>query len=457
MRTILHPTYITHSKLREKSAAYDDTIPTDLRDLSESRYETIPTALLQRKGESSSSSNSTSGKKNKAKKPSLEKSELVTLVDWKLKHGTYRPNLAKLIASNTPSDVQEVTGSAFTSYDEKHNLTPGAGRNYRSALRELVKLKGVGPATASLVLACWDPEHVVFMGDEVFRWLLFDELDNGGGGGSKKRRLKGKEDGAAWERKIGYTVKEYQLLFERCEELRTRLAKFNKESQEKGGKDLGKVTAAEVERAAYVIHREDTAGSVSGQKRGRSDNGGGGAKARKDGKDEEEGDDDDNDDDEPKSNKRAKTTEKAGTKLSREESEDPTSAVFKKGPNGSSTYDRLGYELDRDYVLKYCGGRPRPLSKRAQKHIEEQGKEDQRKMEIMGLPESCNRFRACDDRVARDLDIAYHEVGVEEYERWAAKGFNAKEEDFANPSREEKDRLFGLMGGSALRKGSKHR
>lgn len=456
MRTILHPIYITHSILRDKSAAYDDTIPTDLRDLSKSRYETIPNALAQRTGDSSSSSNSTSGKKNKAKKPSLEKSELVTLVDWKLKHGTYRPNLAKLIASNTPSDVQEVTSSAFTSYEEKNNLTPGAGRSYRTAMRELVKLKGVGPATASLVLSCWDPEHVVFMGDEVFRWLLFDELDDDGGGGSKKRKLKGKEGGTAWERKIGYTVKEYQLLFERCEELRARLAK-DKEIQEKGDKDFEKVTAAEVERAAYVIHREDTARSVSGQKRGRSDYDGGGGKASKDGKEEQEGEEDDNDD-ESKSKKRTRTTEKAGTKPSREESEDPTSAVFRKGPNGSPTYDRLGYELDRDYVLKYCGGgRPRPLSKRAQKHIEEQGKEEQRKMEIIGLPESCNRFHACDDRVARDLGIAYHEVGVEEYERWAAKGFNAKKEDFENPSEEEKDRLFTLMQGCALRKGSKHR
>ena len=62
-----------------------------------------------------------------------------------------------------------------------------------------------------------------------------------------------------------------------------------------------------------------------------------------------------------------------------------------------------------------------------------------------------------DDRVARDLGLAFHEVGMEEYEEWQKRGFKANAEDFDNMSNQEKDRLMELMAGSALRKGSKRR
>lgn len=64
---------------------------------------------------------------------------------------------------------------------------------------------------------------------------------------------------------------------------------------------------------------------------------------------------------------------------------------------------------------------------------------------------------AWDDRVARDLGKAFHEVGVEEYEEWAKKGFKVQEGEFENPSEEERERLLKLRIGCALRKGSKHR
>lgn len=45
---------------------------------------------------------------------------------------------------------------------------------------------------------------------------------------------------------------------------------------------------------------------------------------------------------------------------------------------------------------------------------------------------------------------------MKEYEEWQKKGFKAKQEEFGL-SKKEQDRLMDLMGGSALRKGSKHR
>ena len=79
-------------------------------------------------------------------------------------------------------------------------------------------------------------------------------------------------------------------------------------------------------------------------------------------------------------------------------------------------------------------------------------------MEIIGLPQDCNSIHdACDDRVAQDLGIAYHKVGVEEYKKRVENGFSAKKEELEKTSKEERDRLMGLASGCALRKGSKHR
>ena len=114
------------------------------------------------------------------------------------------------------------------------------------------------------------------------------------------------------------------------------------------------------------------------------------------------------------------------------------------------------------YIIKHTGGRPRPLGKRAQERLNQSMEDDKKKREIMGIEdnkddEAAKHKEAWDDRVARDLGIHFHEVGMEEYEEWQRRGFKADPQDFRNLSQEEKDRLMGLMSGSALRKGSKHR
>ena len=130
----------------------------------------------------------------------------------------------------------------------------------------------------------------------------------------------------------------------------------------------------------------------------------------------------------------------------------------RKGLNGSPTYDTLGFELDKEYIIKHTGGRPRSLGKKALDRLDQKSKDKQRKAEIIGLPGDDNTIheQAWDDRVARDLGIAYHEVGMEEYEEWHKKGFKAKKKEF-ELSEKERKRLMDLMSGSALRKGSKHR
>ena len=102
-------------------------------------------------------------------------------------------------------------------------------------LPQLTKLKGVGPATASLVLACYDPVNVPFFSDELFRWVHWDGRGNGI-----------KNTGQGFKRSIGYTAKEYKSLYSRVSTARERL---NKEGR-------GATSALEMEKVAYVLGKE---------------------------------------------------------------------------------------------------------------------------------------------------------------------------------------------------------
>ncbi|OBT88640.1 hypothetical protein VE02_04000 [Pseudogymnoascus sp. 03VT05] len=135
----------------------------------------------------------------------LEKDDVVRLVKWKLKHGKFRPNLLKLVSSNSP---QGVAATSLASFAMKDNI---------SAIRTMSLLSGVGPATASLLLSVHDPDNVLFFSDEAYRWLVC---------GGK-------------EQSIRYSLKEYEQLEVRAKELMERLG----------------VGAREVERTAFVIMR----------------------------------------------------------------------------------------------------------------------------------------------------------------------------------------------------------
>ncbi len=101
--------------------------------------------------------------------------------------------------------------------------------DYGKSITALSKLKGIGPATASLLLSCYDPVKIPFFSDELYRYLHWEE---------------GKSKG--WDRKINYTIKEYKSLFERVTELRERLEK-------ESGKT---VSAIDIEKAAYVLGKD---------------------------------------------------------------------------------------------------------------------------------------------------------------------------------------------------------
>jgi len=88
-----------------------------------------------------------------------------------------------------------------------------------------VKLKGIGPATAALLLSTSNPKELPFFSDELFRWAFWAD-----GSGSR------------WDRKIKYSLKEYRDLVARVDKLRARIGRG----------------ALEAEKVAYVLGKRET-------------------------------------------------------------------------------------------------------------------------------------------------------------------------------------------------------
>lgn len=213
---------ITLQEVKRLITFYPALISAKLADLEHARLHTIPAAISSRKPDSPDGQY-------------LSKPELQQLVDWKLSHGTFRPTLRALVAQNPPDLVQETTAEAFALL-AKHGAVSNAQSSkwldtVMQALAVVTRLKGVGPATASLVLAAYDARQVPFFSDELARWLWYERAEE-----------KGK--GRGWERKLGYTVKEYRDLLQGVASVRARL---------RGDGSADEPTALELEKVAYVL------------------------------------------------------------------------------------------------------------------------------------------------------------------------------------------------------------
>jgi uncharacterized membrane protein YgcG len=88
--------------------------------------------------------------------PKLTQPELARVVTWKLTKGKVRPNLQRYADEASPAAVEAASQKAFAF---------AAAGKLRPAIDALTELKGVGPATASAILAAFDPS-VPFASDE---------------------------------------------------------------------------------------------------------------------------------------------------------------------------------------------------------------------------------------------------------------------------------------------------
>lgn len=133
-------------------------------------------------------------------------------------HGKFRPSLKKLASENDDKDVREVSRTAFATEDVD------------KASKVLCALRGVGPATASLLLSVHKPANTPFFSDELFRWCLWQDKPSCG-----------------WDRSIKYNTKEYV-------ELRTKVGAL----QERFKADLNQlVKAIDIEKVAYVLGKHE--------------------------------------------------------------------------------------------------------------------------------------------------------------------------------------------------------
>ncbi|CAH9121712.1 unnamed protein product [Cuscuta epithymum] len=87
--------------------------------------------------------------------PYIITSELTKLMQWKLTRGKWRPRLLDFVSSLDDEVVKSASQAGFRSLPD-----------VSKAISELTVLKGVGPATASAVLAAYAPDVAPFMSDE---------------------------------------------------------------------------------------------------------------------------------------------------------------------------------------------------------------------------------------------------------------------------------------------------
>lgn len=155
----------------------------------------------------------------------------------------------KLVTSNSPDDIKRVTRDAFKMYSESTTTTTATPiitptlntvAPPTASSPTLCSLKGIGPATASLLLSVYDPAAVPFFSDEAFRWIMYAP-----------------GEGQNWDRPIKYDAKTYHAYFEGVQALRARLEL-----------DGQRPSASDVERVGFVLGKEAETGRMGAFNKG---------------------------------------------------------------------------------------------------------------------------------------------------------------------------------------------
>ena len=145
----------------------------------------------------------------------------------------------KLLASNSEDTIRKTTARAFGVLSGAPDKDVEALSNkILEALGVLTELKGVGPASASVLLSVRHPDHVPFFSDEAYRWLTCTTGD-------------------PWTAGIKYNVKEFRMMLSASLELCQRLS----------------VNAVDVEKVGWALGQEganldqDVPDAIGGSKR----------------------------------------------------------------------------------------------------------------------------------------------------------------------------------------------
>lgn len=149
----------------------------------------------------------------------------------------------KLVSSNSEDVIRDTTTRAYAAVSSiPSSKSETVAQGIMEALSILTSLRGIGPASASLLLSVRFPTSVPFFSDEAYRWLTCNT------------------SGDPWTSNIKYNVKEFRQMLEACLALCKRL----------------EVDAVDVEKAGWVLGHEkvkldQTSHTTTGSKRKQED------------------------------------------------------------------------------------------------------------------------------------------------------------------------------------------
>ncbi|KAK6503563.1 hypothetical protein TWF481_008577 [Arthrobotrys musiformis] len=170
---------------------------------------------------------------------SLDASQVRDIVLWKLKRGKFRPTILPLVSSNSVKDLESTVNESLgmplpgkVTSDGVDDDDDDALVQVSSMMKVLIKLKGIGPATATAILSSVFPETIPMFSDEAFRWIMMDKPGTSG-----------------WNRNIAYNAKEYSEFFKRVRRLCRKLVSEGEA-----------VDAGSVEKVGWVLGQEAALG-----------------------------------------------------------------------------------------------------------------------------------------------------------------------------------------------------
>ncbi|CAG8393545.1 unnamed protein product [Penicillium salamii] len=211
------------------------------------RYESLPKTVFERSTDGSTG----------VEGAYILKDELVSIMDWKMKHGVFRPALMGMIKGIPEKTVKQATSSAFASLPKADPISAPLEAFPKSSLDALTApLRGVGPATASLILSIGtgvgeSESQVPFYSDDVYLWLVLNDLPESADQ-EVKSSIHRKPSG---ELIAKYNLNEYRDLWNAVQQLRARL------NTDVG--DLAPVSLFDIEKVAYVIRNIALSGFVA--------------------------------------------------------------------------------------------------------------------------------------------------------------------------------------------------
>ncbi|CAG7938040.1 unnamed protein product [Penicillium salamii] len=209
------------------------------------RYENLPKTVFERKDGSTG-----------VEGAFILKDELVSIMDWKMKHGVFRPALMGMIKGIPDKSVKQATSSAFASLPKADPTAPLEAFPKSSLDALTAPLRGVGPATASLILSIGtgledSGRQVPFYSDDVYLWLVLNDLPESADQ-EEKSSIHRKPSG---ELIAKYNLNEYRDLWNAVQQLRARL------NADVG--DLAPVSLFDIEKVAYVIRNIALSGFIA--------------------------------------------------------------------------------------------------------------------------------------------------------------------------------------------------